>query len=202
MYKITKTGDNFSSYKITDGINPNSIRNWTYLQIEIANCQNCNNVYFQEDLPRDSEGNIANSLYWKVDNGIVIEMTDDEKLAVDTEIENKRINDYFKEKKYKVTIDSLDEFIKTQYQPYIAYCKERSSILTESITVGEGATQTTKSFVYLDYIKGEEFDETSAEFAKSDMAMIKYATYTNGEKIFKLEINQLKESNLQVIIEE
>jgi len=104
MYKITHINTDFQYKEIPEGINPDSIRKWTYLQLEQANCQNETNVYFQEDVPRDSESNIVNSLYWKLVDGIVIEMTNEEKLAVDIEIENKRINNIYFGFAYKIEV--------------------------------------------------------------------------------------------------
>jgi len=185
MYKITHINTDFQYKEIPEGIDPNFIRQKTYEEIERLNCQNCTNVYFQESIPS------CNSLYWKIIDESVVEMTNEEKLAVDTEISNNLIQTGFKYKKYKVTIASLDKFITTPYEPYIGYCKERSTIETESNTIGEGMNQITESYAWMSYIKGEELEMTDTEFAKSDMAMILFATYPDGSKIFKLETNPL-----------
>lgn len=116
----------------------------------------------------------------------------DRQSAIDL-YENTKINNSFKCRRYKVTVLDLGKFIKTPYQPYIAYCKERSSIVTESVTTGEGINQLTQVVAYMDYIFDEEMEFDSEKFYESDLAMISYANYSNGERIFNLEYNPVFE---------
>jgi len=188
MYKITHINTGFQYKEIPEGINPDSVRNWTYLQIEQANCQNCTNVYFQEDLPRDSEGNVVNSLYWKVVDNIVVAMTEEECIALDSELLSKRVNAEFKNCKYRITcldapkaMDLDAAILKMLLKAYMS-----PTIPTEQYRLGEGPTQSFYSKAYVNFIEGEE-DKTNPT---KDWAKIVYAKFANGADVFKLETNE------------
>ena len=188
MYKITHINTGFQYKEIPEGINPDSVRNWTYLQIEQANCQNETNVYFQEDLPRDSEGNIVNSLYWKLVDEIVVEMTDEECSNLDNELERSRVNAEFKNCRYRITcldapkaMDLDAAILKMLLKAYMS-----PTIPTEQYRLGEGPTQSFYSQAYVNFIEGEE-DKTNPT---KDWAKIVYAKFANGADVFKLETNE------------
>ena len=103
MYKITKINTDFQYKQIPEGIDPNFIRQKTYEEIERLNCQNENNVYFQEALPKDADGDVLNPLYWKVFDNIVVAMTEEECISLDEELYLKELNS-----KYSFDLYTLD----------------------------------------------------------------------------------------------
>jgi hypothetical protein len=76
MYKIDFY--NKTSVLIKEGINPDfGDANLTYLEIEQRNASNKYYIYFQDILPH------CDAKYWKIDNGVVVEMNESEKVYKD-----------------------------------------------------------------------------------------------------------------------
>ena len=180
MYKIKKQGDTFIEYQIPEGFKPDLIRQKTYEQFEREMSVNKNNVYFQAEIPN------CDKKYWKLENDLVVEMTAEEKLALDTEIQNKEVNDFFHNKKYYIFIYDEKELFK---QAFIEAVIMKNEILAQ---VEAGVSFVTKEVIYINKELGQtrtawhifvdfvEVPETSNVW--------ELTTIVNGESVKLVEI--------------
>jgi len=112
------------------------------------------------------------------------------RLKTAQELENEikeKINNSFFGRKYKVSIDNQARFIDAGFSNFIVYCESEPTIEISR----ERINGVTIAAAYMNTIFGED----APTVAGSHFYLIKNAVYSNGDKVFKLEINpEFKES--------
>ncbi len=77
MYKISIINGEFQYKEIPVGLKSDLLRPTTFEEWERGMAQNSPNVYFQEALPKDTNGDVILPMYWKVVDTTVAAMTDE-----------------------------------------------------------------------------------------------------------------------------
>lgn len=149
MYKIKNITSGYLSILIQDGTDPKT--GLTYLEIEVRNTKKSTigvSSFFQETIPN------CETKYWKVENKIVVEMSESEKEYVDKLAIYEAKKEEFKGKRYCVhvpTISAQDTgfiYVKENYPDLFSFVSVQNSIIS---VIDEN---TFDSFAYLDEITG------------------------------------------------
>ena len=202
MYKIYKHEKGFLAVEI---LNPTEILpdfNFNSLEKELRECVDSQlniSIFFNSEVPN------CETKFWKLSEETetienrdfykIVEMNQEEKDEVLLEEDKLAVNQYFRDKKYKVSIGNLARFIDAGFEKFVVYVDSEPTIIVEKIRNSELGI--TEGFAYMDKIFGEDNPDDMTQH----WWIINNVTYPQGDKVFKLEINKYKEKNLEVIIE-
>lgn len=170
MYQIKKANNNFSFSEVS---NPNDknlkFPDKTNLEIRKINSGTARigiSVFFQESLP------IGNILYWKVENGIVVDMTVEE-IDIKKEKVKKAVFFGFKNKIFvydqKALAEYNIEFLKFDREVKSAQRAGKAHIVESVIVMNEDTQQLrTEQTIFVDYINVAEMDYIQTLTTKKD----------------------------------